>query len=140
MTLGTLFFALLKDHMWWIFFFCFFVTSCNSKSPDYFLAEGRALNRDLIDCCHEINDLDDLIQALPYMQKQFNLLVDVMIEAKKWQKKHNVTWQPSVEDQRLSQELADEFLRLYAMPSARALIEKSQEPALLKLDSFDKKR
>lgn len=112
-----------------------FATACRAKSPEYFLAQGRSINHELLAEMQAIDDLDGLIEALPRLQRHFGRLVDVMLEAKKWQAKHKAAWQTTREDQQLSMQLKEELARLYEMPSARALIEKSQETALLRLDS-----
>lgn len=112
-----------------------FATACRAKSPEHFLAQGRFVNQELLAEIQAIDDLDDLIEALPRLERLFGRLVDVMIEAKKWQIKHKACWPATPEDRQLSLELQAELARLYEMPSARALIEKCQETALLRLDS-----
>jgi hypothetical protein len=80
------------------------------------------------------------MQALPTFTRLFNQLVDVMIQARKWQIKHRTSWQATVVDRYLSLELAQEFARIYRIPTARAFIEKCQQAALERLDAFEKKQ
>ena len=125
--------------MRWIWIFLIFVVACSHKSPDYFLAQGRSINQELLEEMQQIDDLDGLIEALPRMQKLYGRLVDVIVEAKKWQIRHKTSWQPTSEDTALSQQLSRELERLYQMPTARAILEKAQETALIRLDSLEKK-
>lgn len=114
-------------------------SSCSSKSPDYFLARGRAINQEIISELNQITDLEMLVERLPVLQQHFSDLVEVMIEAKKWQIKHKTSWKPTVQDIEISQELANALVRIYEIPTARVLIEKCQEPALLALDTYEKR-
>ncbi len=102
------------------------------------MAQGRALNQELLSELQGVDELDDLIRAFPRFQGLFGRLVDVMIDAKKWQTAHKISWNPTEEDHQLSLELAYELERLYQIPAARALLEKSQEVALLRLDALNK--
>ncbi|MCE5293594.1 MAG: hypothetical protein LLF94_03135 [Chlamydiales bacterium] len=112
------------------------LVSCSSKSPEYFLAQGQQVKRELLSELEGIDDIDTLLKASPRLQMLFNQLVEVMIEAKKWQNSHKTAaWQMSDDDSLLSQQIAQELSRIYEMPSAQSLIEKTQEIALLKLDS-----
>lgn len=116
-----------------------FVTGCHSKSPDYFLAQGRSIQHELLAEMQQIDDIEGLIEVLPRLERLFCRLAEVMIEAKKWQQKHKASWQPSEEDRLISLELRLELARLYEMPSCRALIEKSQESSLIRLHSANLK-
>lgn len=118
----------------------FFLSACNAKSPDYFLAQSRAINRELLELTENIEDLDDLLAAQAPLQRLFNQLVDVMIAAHKWQIKTSVIWQGTEEDQRLCRELKSQFCRLYQIPTAKVLIEKCQETALMRLDTFERRQ
>lgn len=124
----------------YIFLILLFLTSCSAKSPEHFLARSRAINLELIQDLQQVDDLDSLVEVLPALQRHFNDLVEVMIEAKKWQIKHKTTWRPGEEDLMISQQLALELTRVYSIPTARVLIEKSQETALLTLDAFEKRK
>ncbi len=104
------------------------------------MAKGRAKNSEIIVVLEQIDDLEALIEALPTLQRLFNELVDLMIEAKKWQIKHKVSWQPAEVDRAISLRLAEELERLYQIPSCRSLIEKAQEPAIIRLESFEIKK
>lgn len=123
----------------WLVLFLVFLTSCGSKTSDGFLAQGRAINHELLTELQEIQDIDDLLIKLPQLERRFNQLVDVMIEARKYQIKKQCSWPIREEDRALSADLALQLERIYHIPAARSLIEKSQESALLKLDTFERK-
>jgi hypothetical protein len=112
---------------------------CNTKSPLYFQTKGRVVTSQLLEHLEDVHDLDDLIEILPRLQMLFDQLVDQMIEARKWQIKEGVVWDPSEEDAALSLSLCRELNRIFAMPAARDLIEKSQHRALERLDAFETK-
>lgn len=116
-----------------------FFAGCSTKSPDYFQSRGRGITTQLLERLQDVHDLDDLIEALPRLQRLFDELVDVMIETRKWQIKEGVIWDQNDEDTQLSHDLCDEFNRLFSIPAARDLIEKSQQQALERLDAFEKK-
>jgi len=119
--------------------FLLFLTSCSSNASDRFLAQGRAINQELLHDLEEIQDIDALLVILPQLERRFNQLVEVMIQARRYQIKKKCSWQPLEEDRLLSKELAQELHRIYQIPAARSLIEKSQESALMKLDAFENK-
>lgn len=123
---------------WMLLFFCI-LSACNTKSQASFLAQGRAIKCELLTELEQINDIDQLLLELPQLERHFNHLVDLMIEARKYQISHQSVWKPSAEDLALSQALAQELARLYQIPSARSLLEKSQESALLRLAAFEDK-
>lgn len=116
------------------------LTGCAAKSPDTFKSKARGINRELLQTAAEVEDLDQLMRALPTFSRLFNRLVDVMIQARKWQIKHKKGWELDEEDRYLSLQLAQEFARLYQIPTARAFIEKCQQSALERLDAFEKKQ
>ena len=125
-----------------IFYFTLFLSlsvACSTKSPHYFQSRGRNITSQLVEELEEVHDLEDLIEALPRLQRLFDELTDVMIEARKWQIKEGVLWDPSDEDVSLSGALCDECTRIFTIPAARDLVEKSQERALERLDAFETK-
>lgn len=114
--------------------------SCRTKSPETFLEDARAINRELLAVVRGIDDLDGLMDAYPHLSQLYMQLVEVMIQAHRYRIKHNIDWEPTEEDSILSSELAIEFARIYQIPTARAIIEKCQEKALERLDAFQKKQ
>lgn len=86
-----------------------------------------------------IDDLDLLLERLPYIESLFNALVDVMIEARKWQQRHECVFEISEEDSERSNRISAEINRLFQIPLAGHFIEKSQQKALERLDAFEKK-
>jgi hypothetical protein len=103
------------------------------------MSQGRAINQELLAELEAISDLEALLTQLPVLERRFNQLVDVMIEARRYQIRKKCTWQPNDEDRKLSHQLARELARLYQIPGAKSLLEKSQESALLRLDAFENK-
>lgn len=123
------------------FFFCalVFLCSCRQKCQNDFQARAQVITMELIAELQQIDDLDMLIEASSRLSAQFDALVDVMIEARKWQIKKNAVWTLSERDHQLSRQLAFELSRLLRNPLARHFLEKAQNPALERLDAFEKK-
>jgi hypothetical protein len=112
---------------------------CNQKSPEYFQERGRSISVALVIELEAIDDLDSLLERLAYIESLFDALVDVMIEARKWQQRHECTFEISEEDSQLSNRISTELNRLFQIPLAGHFIEKSQQKALERLDAFEKK-
>ena len=100
------------------------------------MAQGQQIKLELLSELQSVDDIETLLKVSPKLQRLFGQLVDVMIEAKKWQNTHKVTaWQMSDDERLTSQQITQELARIYKIPSAQLLIEKTQELALLKLDT-----
>ena len=112
---------------------------CSQRSPDYFQERGRAITLLLVEELQQVDDVDALLCRLPYIESLFESLVDLMIEARKWQQKHKESWHIVDPDSRLNEQFALELNRVMRIPLAAHFIEKSQQKALERLDAFEKK-
>src|ERR1700733_14895073 len=120
-----------------IIFLC--LCGCSQKSPEYFQERGRGITAALIEELSAIDDVDALLERLPYLESLFEALVDQIIEARKWQIKQGASFTISEQDAELSAKLASELHRLMLNPLACHVIEKSQQKALERLDAFEKR-
>lgn len=107
--------------------------SCARHDGDYFLKEGREIQEKLISIIENVETVQELQVEKKRLQRCFTELVDVMIEARAYQKKTNSSWHMSKEDERVSKELEKELNRLYGIPGAKEFIEKCYEEPLLRL-------
>lgn len=117
----------------------FSLSSCRGPSPEYYQEKGRQITAELIEQVRHIETIEELIQRDACLTALYNELVDLIIEAKTYQRKHHKTWEPDEESSLISDELQFELMRLYKIPGAKQLMEKYQLPALIRLDAFEKK-
>jgi hypothetical protein len=123
-----------------LFLLCLILSSCSSKSEEYFLRRGNELALQLIEELGDVFDIDDLIDKQPHLRRIFNEQADLIIEARKWQINHKEVWSLDQKSSLLSQELEMEIKRVYAIPVARELLEEYQSSALERIDAFEKKQ
>jgi len=92
----------------------------------------------LVKDLQKVQTHDDLVHMLPRLKKHFDRLADVIIQAKQYQKKHPneeaVIYFTSEHDELLLEELQ----RIYLIEGARALVEKAEREALLRLDAQER--
>jgi hypothetical protein len=110
---------------------------CSPNSLEDFHHEGEAVVRQLTEDLRAIQSREDLQSAFSLLQRRFDTLVSLMIEARKYQGGH------SEEDfQEISLpcdgELLKEMQRLYRLEGGREIIERAQREALLRLDAFER--
>ncbi|MEC7839471.1 MAG: hypothetical protein VX777_05490 [Chlamydiota bacterium] len=117
----------------------FLLSSCSSSSPDTYRDEGRSINKSIVKQLQKIHSRSDLIDASTELEGLFNKLVDVMIQSRKYQESGSLaeTLPLSKNDHLLSDKLREELNRIYRIPGAKKLIEKSQQSALTRLDIYE---
>ena len=112
---------------------------CGPSSSEDFRREGEAISRLIARDLKKLKSREELVQAEPLLKKRFSDLVDLMIEARKFQQKHPE--EIALED--LEHEVSDDFLvelkRIYHLEGGREIIENCQREALIRLDSFEHK-
>lgn len=116
-----------------------FVSACRQRSEAYFHDRGRELLQELTLKLQRIDDIDSLMQQSEELEELFQSLVTVLIEAHKWQMKTKKPYRLTEEDQRCNQRLVGELNRLLRSPLMRHFLERIQQPALERLDAFEKK-
>lgn len=119
-----------------------FLTSCSSHTLDDFRDEGEGIIRNLIVEFKQIRSRDDLLTHAKALQQLFNSLVDVIIEAQKYKIAHPeaVPTTQNKKEQAVADQLRIELNRILHMEGGREVIEKVQEEALNRLDSFERTR
>jgi len=116
---------------------CLLLCSCSSHTLEDYREEGEGLTHALLETFQSIHTKEQLIAYLPRLQNLFDQLAEVMLAAETLKQLH-----PELEDKEvafqseLSDQLCVELNRLYQMESGRALIEKSQETALQRLQTY----
>jgi hypothetical protein len=113
------------------------LTSCKSKSSDYFLQRGNELAIQLIIELEQVEDIDSLIEKAATFRRLFNEQADLIIEARKWQIAHKTLWECDQKSEKISRELENELKRVYTIPAACELIEQYQSSALERIDAFE---
>jgi len=116
-----------------------FLCSCSSPSSEGFREEGRSVNKSIIKKLQLINSREELISNSTELENLFIRLVDVMIEARKYQENTSLNEEIPLQkkDHLLSDKFRGELNRIYRIPGAKKIIEKAQQPALNRLDIFE---
>jgi hypothetical protein len=118
---------------------CLFLYGCSSHTLADYQEEGKSILYSITQQLQKIHTREQLITAGPELQKQFNQLVDVMLAAEAFkQKSKNLEEIEITVNHELSDLLRIEINRLYQIEGGRALIEKSQESALHRLEMWSK--
>lgn len=122
-----------------ILFTLFIISSCSARSLDDFREEGQAISHDITAELREVHNREDLVAIAPKLKRLFDDLVDTIIAAREYQQNNSVR-EEAVQDSTVSDELRMELNRVYQIEGVRQLIEKAQEPALNRLDAFNKRK
>ena len=129
-------------------FFVFFVGllallfSCSPQTLSDFKHEGEAISKLLVEELKQIRSRDDLVEHTPKLQQLFDSLVEVIIQAQEFKRKHpQVSLENSShKEQSVSDQLRIELNRVLHMEGGREVIEKAQEASLNRLDAYEKTR
>lgn len=121
-----------------LIFFTF--TGCGRRSLEDFRAEGETVSRALILELSKIRTREQLIASGSRLQRLFNDLTDLMIAAHEFRQKHKETEKIDLPaNLELNNLLRNELNRIYKIEGGRQLIEKFEEQALHRLDSFERR-
>jgi hypothetical protein len=118
-------------------------SGCSPHSAEEFQQEGERLCELLCEDLRRIETRDQLIQEQPLLQKHFQALVSLMIEASRFQEEHPDTLadEAVLEPGVFSVALESELQRIYQeIEGARDSIEKAAHEALIKLDAYERAR
>lgn len=118
--------------------FFLLLAGCAPNSNQDFQHEGQARCRKLTLELKKIETRDQLQKALPLLQKRFEDLVDLMIEARRFQVDHPEEEMEEAASSLTNEEFADELKRIYRLEGGRDLMEKAEREALIRLDAFEK--
>lgn len=105
-------------------------TSCAHRSLDDFQEEGEGVVRTLIQDLRLIQTRDDLIASSNKLQKHFEKLAYIMVEAENFYSSHREKERGDRLNHELSDQLRVELNRLYTLEGGRQVIEKIEERAL----------
>jgi hypothetical protein len=106
-----------------------------------FKEEGQAISRLLVAELKNIRSRDDLVEHAPKLQELFDRLVTVIIQSQEFKSKHpNASCTVSPNEQSVCEQLRIELNRVLHMEGGREVIERTQEAALNRLDTFEKQR
>lgn len=106
-----------------------------------FRADGQSTTRQIIQDLKSVHTRQELQALSPKLEKRFNKLVDTMIAAQEFRRLHpDADATPfSTQDQLLSDQLRHEMERIYAIEGGQEIVEKSQEGALDRLNTYEKR-
>lgn len=121
-------------------FLVFALTACQRPSAAYFQEQGYQKIEELITELQKIESIDELLAHEIQLKTLYEELVDLIIQAKVYQKKHKVYWKTEAMHQGVNEELRRELNRLYKLPGGKEIMEKYQLQACQRLDAFEKKQ
>lgn len=120
-------------------YFCLlflFLVACSPSTLSEWRVEGVSIVRDLVEELDSISTLKELEAKKISIKKKYNQLVNVMIEANKYEEEEGDLLPESF----YSDALRDQYLRLYEIEGAKKLLFEIQKDSLHKLDmDFSKK-
>ncbi len=124
-----------------IFYFCallLFFCGCSPGSLEDYQYEGEAFARSLVKDLKKIQRSEDLNRSEALLKKKFNALVDLMIEAKEFQRKHPQEEEVDVlhYDHPHGEALLEELKRIYRIEGGREMVERTQREALIRFDGY----
>ncbi len=116
---------------------------CSPNSSKEFQKEGETHCRSLVLDLQKIENREQLLSAEHKLRKQFNYLIDLMIEAREFQQKRfeeEISEEPVLEANSFEDELEKQLRRIYAIEGGREVIERAQQEALVRLDAYERTR
>jgi hypothetical protein len=127
----------LKRLVWIVYLLA--LPSCQPTTLEDFQLEGAPLARRLLEDLKKIETREDLLLLEPALKRDFEKLVDLMIQARAFQQKNldlEIPFQNI--NQILNASLLEEMKRVYEIEGGRESVERAQREALLKLDAKEK--
>lgn len=115
------------------------LSACQPTALEEFQLEGGALSRALLQDLRKVETREDLVFLEPILKKDFNNLVNLMIQARAFQQK-NLDFEIPIQNanQILNASLVEEMKRIYDIEGGRECIERAQREAMLKLHAREK--
>lgn len=114
-----------------------FMISCTPSSFEKFQKEGQKLAMELAGDLQGIETRRQLIEKEGSIKKKIDQLVDLMIEARRWQRKQAKAATIPIGDKQASDALKAEMERIYAIDGCQEIFEEWQREALNRLDAFE---
>jgi len=122
-----------------IFALLIILSGCSPSSLEEYQVEGENIARAILKHLEKVESVSDLVREGPKLKKEYALLVQVMIQAKKYQGGHpneEVSEPIGVE---VSDALKKEFMRVYQLEGCQEVMEGLQRESLHKLDLFHRR-
>jgi len=112
------------------------LTACTPSSSEDFKREGESICQELTLDLQKIQTREELLRALPRFKKTFNSLVQLMIQAHKYQLRHpeEESFDSSFTTYQTNLELMSQLRRIYQIEGGQELIERAEREALIRLD------
>jgi hypothetical protein len=126
-------------HLIYAFLFCQVIISCGPSSLDDFREEGEGISRKLTKELALIHTRHELLASQIHLTALFNELVDVIIAAQEFRYTHPDSEPLAYHDIVLSEQLRNELNRIYGLEEGRKIIERCQEDALDRLNTYERK-
>lgn len=124
-----------------IFWLSIVLWGCSPNSSKEFQKEGETHCRSLVLELQKIENREQLLSAESKLKKQFNHLIDLIIEAREFQQKkfeEDIGDEPVFEANGFEDELEKQLRRIYAVEGGREVIERTQQEALVRLDAYER--
>lgn len=124
-----------------LFQLVFFLCSSCSQSSDSILEENMVVQEHLFQRLSQVKDMEDLLKERLELERLFNQLVDVAINAQIWSDRHENSLLPISERcEKLSYLLEITLNRVRRIEGADLFLRDIQAGALERLDTFEQKR
>ncbi len=114
--------------------------ACSPSSHQDFVQEADAVCRDLIQDLKTIHHSQDLFLAEGKLQKNFESLATLIVEARKHQIENPEEFTREILECSSAENLRLELIRVYLIEGGRESIEKAQREALARLSRFESKK
>ncbi len=112
--------------------------SCSVHSVESYRRKGAREAESFANELSTIHNSQELLRAEPMMRKHFLALVHLMIEARKWQKEHDIPL-PDVRPCVAYEHLQEQLARIAFMEGGREVIRRAQQEALICLDRQERR-
>ncbi len=120
-------------------FTAFVVCGCQPTTLEDFQCEGSSVMRFLLQDLRKIEDREDLSRMEPILKKDFEKLVELIIQARVFQQRNPEVESPFQNiNATLNLSLIEELKRIYDIEGGRECVERSQREAMLRLDAKEK--
>lgn len=116
------------------------LAACHQESLDDFQDQAQPVITQLVTELREIRSRDDLVQHQHALERIFDQLVDVIINAEQFKDSHPEAVRTFAGDNGLSEELRLELNRILHMEGGRDVLEKAQEKAVTRLENAEKQK
>lgn len=124
----------MKKYFLWIFI-VFFYVSCTPTSKEDFEMEGRSLAKSILKDLRSVQTLEDLKSIHSQLEEKYLQVADLMIESTK---QGTTIHSDDHLDPSISDQLLQEYQRIYQIPEGRRIMEEIQSRGLIRLDRFNR--